>query len=343
MKNVIKTILIIAVILILSAIILLVSLFLGRVPSNPADTIGNTAGNLNNGGYFCEDNDGTVFFANFYDHGTLYSMNADESNIRKLSDFKVSNLNTGGRYLYYYMPDSMASAGLGFVRKVVGVYRCSKKASAVTTLSRNPAGTMVLSGNQLLLQNAPGGKSWNLSSLDINGKNTEILMTNCINPVSCHNGIIYFADTTENHFLCSYDTATGTKQQLLKYNVWDPVYESGSIFFMDIENDYRLCSYSLATGQVELITSDRIDFYNVTPNYIYYQKSSETEPALKRIRLDGTEEEIVASGTYHHINATSQYVYFQEYNDPVTIYHTPLNGPVSVTEFNAALEAAYKK
>ena len=37
-----------------------------RIPDNPPETVGNTAGNLNNSGYFCEY-DGKVYFANVYD------------------------------------------------------------------------------------------------------------------------------------------------------------------------------------------------------------------------------------------------------------------------------------
>ena len=44
-----------------------------RIPDNPPETVGNTAGNLNNSGYFCEY-DGKVYFANVYDSDTLYSM-----------------------------------------------------------------------------------------------------------------------------------------------------------------------------------------------------------------------------------------------------------------------------
>ena len=43
-----------------------------RIPDNPPETVGNTAGNLNNSGYFCEY-DGTVYFANAYDSNTLYT------------------------------------------------------------------------------------------------------------------------------------------------------------------------------------------------------------------------------------------------------------------------------
>lgn len=339
MKKITKTVLVILSIFIILVLAGVISFLSKYVPRNPDTLLGNTAGNLNNGGYFCEDSDGTVYFANFYDNGTLYAMDADESNIRKLSDIKISSLNCDNHHLYYYMPDSMPATGLGFVRKVVGVYRCTKKASSITTLSREPAGTILLSGNRLLFQNLKDGKKWNLTTMDTTGNDMQVLMNKTINPASCHNGILYYANTADNHFLCSYDTITGAEKQLLKYNVWNPVYVNGSIYFMDIENDYRLCAYSLASDELQIITDDRIDFFNVTPYYIYYQKSSETAPALKRIGLDGSNEEVVAEGTYHRIHATSQYIYFQEFNDAVTIYHTPITGPVRVNEFLAAAQA----
>ena len=59
-----------------------------RIPDNPPETVGNTAGNLNNSGYFCEY-DGTVYFANAYDNNTLYSMDPSEQNIKKLGNASV--------------------------------------------------------------------------------------------------------------------------------------------------------------------------------------------------------------------------------------------------------------
>ena len=61
-----KTLLIFAGIIILIAGLFTVTYLTGRVPMNDENTTGNTAGNLNNGGLFCES-DGKVYFANAYD------------------------------------------------------------------------------------------------------------------------------------------------------------------------------------------------------------------------------------------------------------------------------------
>ena len=65
-----------------------------RILDNPPETVGNTAGNLNNSGYFCEY-DGTVYFANAYDSNTLYSMDPSKQNIKKLGNASVKNILAG--------------------------------------------------------------------------------------------------------------------------------------------------------------------------------------------------------------------------------------------------------
>ena len=71
-----------------------------RIPDNDSGVIGNTAGNLNSGGLFCET-DGTVFFSNPYDDGHLYSMDSDCDNIKYLSHDRVSYINAAGKFVYY--------------------------------------------------------------------------------------------------------------------------------------------------------------------------------------------------------------------------------------------------
>ena len=71
-----------------------------KIKLNPDYVVGNTAGNLYNGGTFCED-DEYVYFSNAYDNGALYRMRPDESDMKKLVSTQVSSINSGGDYLYY--------------------------------------------------------------------------------------------------------------------------------------------------------------------------------------------------------------------------------------------------
>lgn len=91
---------------------------------------------------------------------------------------------------------------------------------------------------------------------------------------------------------------------------------------------------------MEVLTNDRIDMFNVYDNYIYYQVSSSDFPALKRMRTDGSSQELVREGVYQNINITSEYVYFNAFNESTPVYKTYTYGPVNVTTFDAAREAA---
>ena len=70
------------------------------ISENPPGTVGNTAGNLYNGGLFCEDkNDGCVYFSNPYDGGALYRMSPDETDMEKLVTTQVQRINSAVKYL----------------------------------------------------------------------------------------------------------------------------------------------------------------------------------------------------------------------------------------------------
>lgn len=338
MKDKIKVILILIGITIVFAGFFIINYFAGRLPENPAGTVGNTAGNLYNGGYFCEDAEGRVFFSNSYDNGSLYVMNADETDIQKLSSNKVKSINTGGDYLYYYMSDSSASTGLGFVRRVIGVYRSDKDGKDLETLSRDPAGTLLLMDNHLYVQSIPDSGGVHLLKLSTDGDEETILSTDKIYPACAYNGRIYYNDNTNSLFLCQLDPNTGATSVVVKYNMWNPIRQGDYVYFMDIRENYRLCRYSLSEDKIEVLSSDRIDTFNMTDEYIYYQKSSETQPGLVRISLDGSEEVMIAEGVYNNINTTSQYVYFQEFGNTTATFQVAHDSS-EVTEFLAASEA----
>ena len=71
-----------------------------NIPDNPAGTLGNTGGNLNNEGLFCQDGD-TVYFSNPNDNFNIYSMDLNGGNIKKVLHMPAKYLNVAGKYLYY--------------------------------------------------------------------------------------------------------------------------------------------------------------------------------------------------------------------------------------------------
>lgn len=320
------------------AVLFSLSILSKRVPENPAGTVGNTAGNLNNGGLFCED-ENKVYFANAYDNYTLYSMNPDETEIVKLSDARVSSLNAAGNYLYYYQSSTGGSDNFASMFRIDGLYRCKKNGKSSLCLKRVPVPSLSLVDNTVFYQSYSTKKGTSLCRIDIDKQNYEEIADYVINPASVQDGRIYFGGTQGDHYLYALDADNNGISVIYPGNVYNPVVEGDYVYYMDISSDYRLCRYSLSTQTAEVLTNDRLDFFNVAGDMIYYQKSDAREPALKRIRIDGSGEEVVSQGIYENINITSKYVYFNLYDEPIPVYRTPVNGPVQVSTFIAAEDA----
>lgn len=337
-----KNTIIICVTIAILIVIAVLLLFVGKIPMNDAGTVGNTAGNLNNGGLFCESDD-KVYFANAYDNYSLYSMNLDETDMKKLGVNQVSSINAGGDYLYYYMQSGTSGGkGLGYMGRTAGIYRSKKNGKQVQCLERTYSNIMQLCGSYLYYQAYNNKNGMKLNKIRIDKTDKVTIADYTINPASYANGRIYYNGTQENHDLYTLNTANDQMVSILQGNIWNPVYSDGYIYYMDLENNYSLCRYSLYDDIIEVLTNDRVDYFNVYEYYIYYQTSAASEPALKRMYTDGSYSEIIAEGIYENINITSQYVYFNQYDESVPVYKTSTFGGIYVTTFDAASDAALK-
>ena len=330
------TLSIIVIILILTAIAA-GNYFLNLVPENPPGTLGNTSGNLKNSGLFCED-DGVVYFANAYDDYTLYRMDPDESNIKKLNSMSVKWLNAAGKYLYFYQNDSNKGSGLGYVIKTTGIYRLDKKGRRSTMIRRDAVSDITLVDNYLYFQNMSESPI-NLKRIGIDKENENVILEHRSQPGSVANGIIYYANTNDNFYLYSYDTVTGTNQLIWEHPMWNPLCHSdGYIYYMDMETDYQLHRYDPSSGSFEVLTTDRVDLFNITGDMIYYQRSNPNDAALMRMYTNGSNQELVSSGNYQNINITSNYVYFNLFDEPTPVFKQSVAGPINVSVFQPLTE-----
>lgn len=338
-----KNILIFTITDVVLALLFLLSYFTGRITMNDEYTSGNTPGNLNNGGFFCES-DGRVYFANAYDNNCLYSMNPDETDMQKLSNSSVSSINAAGKYLYFSMTSGSGKSGgdgLGYMMQTSGIYRSNLKGKSVVNLERCHIVSMQLCGNYLYYEKYDNSAGTSLDKIRIDKKDKQTIANEIINPNCYVNGKIYYQGTAKDHYLHALDVSTDKDSVVWQGNIWNPIVQDGYVYYMDVSENYRLCRYSLSGGVVEVLTNERIDMFNVYRNYIYYQVSSADTPALKRMMTDGSSQELVMEGVFQNINITSNYVYFNGFNESVPVYKTSTFGPVNVVTFEAAKQAAF--
>ena len=322
MKKNTKPILISVLVLIVVLLLIIAHKFLTRVTMNPEGTIGNTAGNLNNGGLFCEY-DGYVYFSNVNDDRCLYRMRPDESEKEKLLDVQPGNILAGGDYLYYFQYGVSGEMGLGNIRSSHNFHRADLDGKNIATIETEVVVTGQLVDNYLYLLVA-GDKHPTFRKVKIDKSESIDLAAYAVNPACARDGLIYYNGTQNDHYLYTLNTTSHGITELWGGNIWYPTIDGDYIYYIDVANDYRLCRYVMSSEIVEVLTNERVECFNVGSGYIYYQVASETDPVLKMMSADGSGVTTIAEGNFTKINMTSRYVYFQEYDEEDTMYHSPI-------------------
>ncbi|MBO4904423.1 MAG: DUF5050 domain-containing protein [Lachnospiraceae bacterium] len=304
--------LIVAIMVVAIAIgVVLVGKQLARIPDNSADTIGNTSGNLNNKGLFCED-DGYIYFANLEDSHCLYRMRTDCSNPEKVLDIPVSYINSAGDYIYFYFDDPGGSKFMGVAGRMSGVFRLKKGETDFVCLDKCTSGVLNLVGSTLYYEHYDNTNGMQLYHCSLDGKDKGLAVDEIINPACVINGNIYFCeqDSMKLKIYRPGDTSTRVFMDMAVYN---PVLNGSDIYFMNMNDNYCLYRYSLSDASLTKVTNERVDTFNVYGNVIFYQRNQ--NPALIRVETDGSNQVVVATGNFENINCTSMYTFYSPFKE----------------------------
>ncbi len=320
-------ILLLAVILLVGGIVV-VSNMVMRVKPLPEDEVGNSAGNLYNGGYFDED-EGVVYFSNPVDGYALYSMNPDETGLKKLIDNNTGLINAAGKYIFYYQ-GTMNASSLGFIGHNTGVYRADKTGKNIVGLVREPASSVKLVGNFVYYEGFDNVEGLQIARVGIDKKNREILSNKVFNCAEYSNGRFYYSGVEEDHYLRTFDPNSKSVGTVFEGNITYPVINGNTVYYLNNVDNYRLYARAV-TGEPATerpLSDERVDCFNIASDgFIYYQTSDPDNPALMRMSMDGSQKQPVLTGNYTDINVTSQYVYFRLWDDRATVlFHQKLGG-----------------
>ncbi len=310
----------------------------GRIPSNPDGYLGNTAGNLNSGGKFCEAG-GRVFFSNSYDMGKLYSMNPDCSDIRKISDDSASYINGTDKYIYYIRNNSNGG-GKGvkvlFKSTLYGVVRCKTDGSGEHTLVSGYCTDMTLTGNTLLYKGTD--KSVNATySIETSGDNKKIVSDKLVTNSCIVDNKIYYSSSENDHFIHSLDISSGSDSLYIEGNTYMASIVDGYVYYIDLDNGYALTRINLSDRKKTVISDDRCILYNVYDNVIYYQAENPNGHACYRINTDGSSRTKITDGDISSISCTSMYTFLGIFDSQI-IMKTPTFGSPDVEIFSAEIQ-----
>ena len=319
-----------AIVIAIIAWILISYIVKHTIPKNPEYATGNTAGNLNSGGLFCEYDD-KIFFANPYDSYRLYSMNPDCSNIECISEDSASYINAYGKYVYYIKNNTTATiSSVIFRSELCGVVRCKRDGSRDEVLYKGYSTDLSLSGNSLIY-NSRRNLEMVTYRIGTNGKKNTLITAADFSNASVYNGLLYYSNSENNHAIYSMDIDDGVSALFYDGNTYMANIINNKMYYIDLDNNYALTCIDLLTYERQVLTNDRVVLYNVYNNVIYYQKENGTH-ALIRMNLDGSDKETIVEGDITTIHCTSLYTFFQMYGSE-TLYRIETYNGTDIQKF----------
>lgn len=320
-KTIVNTIVVVAV---LTAVVILGKIT-SKLPKNPTGYTGNSAGNLYNKGLFAED-DKTIYFANLYDNGCLYSMDKNFGHIKKLSKDSVHylNIDSGSDFLYYsrvnYLNNTLG--GTGFDLATSGIYRYKIKNGSLTQFYRNTAGTVLLLGNNLLFQTHGEDGDFDLSGLSVTAKKPKIssFSTGYFVPVSVRDNLIFYSGVEGDHCLYTFDVKSKEATLYADVDAYQPIAAKDGVYYLSLADDYSLCFLPNGETTPIVLSDARIFTYNLSPDgkILYYQVDKENS-RICRFDLETKTETTLLVGDFCNLNTVSDYLFFTDYKE-ITCY-----------------------
>ena len=332
MKKKTRTFFIWLLILLVIGSIALLNYMGSRTIYNDGYVVGNTTGNLYNGGLFCESN-GQIFFSNPKDGHKLYVMDSDGSNVKKLCDDVASYINADENYVYYVRNNGSNDVSLSFLQIATNsLCRITRDEKKVTILDDAPCLYASLVGNYVYYIHYDDKEASTLYRVRIDGSEREQISKVPYKTCAVDNGFVYFNEEEYNHNLMAMDTTSNNISTLYECVCYEPTVMDGIAYYMDGERDYGITRVDLSYATPATVVPDRVDCYNIYEDGIFYQKNAGDASGIYHCNLDGSNEELIMEGTFTSIHTTSNMLYFYDFNNDSICYQMPMEGG-SVTPF----------
>lgn len=301
---------------------------------NEDGVIGNSAGNLYNGGLFCEYED-TIYFANPDDDGALYSMSSDCDKVKKLSGDKVASINVDEHYIYYSRRNyekKGSSASFFFNFQSTGLYRLNRKNNKLQMLMDCKNDIFCLFENTIYFRHFDDTNKAELYKIGIDGKNAGRVSEDPVVPASVFDDTLFFAGEKSDHYLHGMDLVNGG-EYVYSYNYcYMPIAMPRGIYYIALEDNYSIYRVAYDGSEPTLLVSEFCTSYNVTKDerYLFYQIDGGGDNRIVCLDLQTGVTKTLMDGNFNQIHVTSKYVFFRDFADTTTYAYNLITGELNV-------------
>ena len=263
--------------------------------------VGNTAGNITNGGYFAKQG-GYIYFSNSEDNGFLYRMDIDGGNKKAICAENCSYINVLEDYIYYCnLSDNgflyrmkldgsekqrlteikCSNINVGFENGAVWIYfispsegnkiyKIKNDGNEVKELFIYNSRNLCLAGEWLYFSNEEDfGKIYRMR-LDGSDKDRINLVYSA--NLSVDGGIVYFCNTHKNYLLNSMKFDTAERTDLSEEGIQSFIVSEGYVYFVTRAEKNKIYKRPLSGGGAELLYEGSYISYAVFGEELYIKK-----------------------------------------------------------------------
>lgn len=335
MNKKVKSVLICTLSITILTIVVLLMKINSRLPENPSDHAGNTAGNLYNRGLFVED-DTYIYFSNLADNYRLYRMDKSLENVERIHKDSVEYLNrdASSEYLYYsrinYRQNTQGNNAFDLLS--TGIYRLNVKKSDIYRLYNEPCGTVLLAGNRLLYQTYGSDGSYDLYALSVSQEDADpaLITTEHIVPVSYSGNLAYYAGVNNDHYLYAYSPENDRSEVSAEIDCFLPIVTTEGIYFLSQAHNYALYFLPNTSDEASLLVEERICTYNLSADgtALFYQIDNGRSNRLCRYDIASKTKTTILDGNYNNLNTVSDYLFFTDFAETVCYCYDSSTGSV---------------
>lgn len=303
---------------------------------NDEDLIGNTIGNIYNGGLYCEK-DGKIYFSNDNDNGSLYVMNSDMTYMAKIYNDNTAYINVDENYIYYLRANNTRENDSGTIFKFnnTGIYRINLSGKKLKLISRNPGSYVTLKGNYLYYQNYKVGEGLTLYRQQIDGTEERMLIKEAVIPSVVLDDKLYYTGAEKDHNINVLDLSSFTRKTFIGGNFAYPIFFGDYIYYMDMSDNYAIYRMNMDGTDPTILVDERCSTYNITNSgkYLYYQVDDMDNSKICRLNLETMESEVILKGHYKQIHVTEYNVFFKDFAENIT-YVVPADSKIKLEVFD---------
>ncbi len=269
----------------------------------PTPAFGNTFGNLNTGGWAATKGN-WVFFSNLADQGRLYRMRLDGSEVKRLTDDPwVFHINVQGDWIYHAVQQGSGTV----IRKV----RLDGTQPAVLVPEEPTA--LLVAGERLYFISRTDGQR--LSSVALDGTGRTRLTDVVTSELIVHEGWIYYRGRYQGDELWRMRVDGTENQRIAAHNAMDLALWNGGLYYFNPVGypTYELTRTALDGSESSpILAGPERAWVNLDQGWIYYAAGSYVGAPLYRIRVDGTDEQLLTSDRAARITVIPGWILYED-------------------------------